>query len=147
MASTIGGSLFAAVAFLGAGYLFHFLDKGGYSSEMKRHNRTMENLSKAKEAWYKEEVRKKDDIAKKRQELLSANADLSIVDKALDALRTITLTYHKDNGRKRTFTKRPELSDFYKPSTEMKKYQSLAMGVFGAGSGMILGLLDRLENS
>ena len=36
MASTVGGSLFAAVAFSGAGYLFHLLDKGGYSSEMKR---------------------------------------------------------------------------------------------------------------
>ena len=68
----------------------------------------MENLSKAREAWYEEEIRKKDEIAKKRQELVSANADLSTVDKALDAIRTITLTYHEENGRKRTFTRRPE---------------------------------------
>ena len=64
MASTIGGSLFAAVAFPGAGYLFYLLDKGGYSSEMKRHNLAVENLTKAREAWYEEEVRKKDEIAR-----------------------------------------------------------------------------------
>ena len=52
MASTIGGGLFAAVAFSGAGYLFHLLGKGGYSSKMKRHNLAIENLSKAREAWY-----------------------------------------------------------------------------------------------
>ena len=132
MASTIGGSLFAAVAFSGAGYLFHLLDKRGYSSEMKKHDLAVENLTKAREVWYEE---------KKRQELLSANADLSTVDKALHAIRRITLIYHENNGRKRTFTRRPELRDFYQPSTEMKKYQSLAMGVFGVGSGLVLGLL------
>ena len=78
MASTIGGSLFAAVAFLGAGYLFHLLDKGGYSSEMKRHNLAIENLTKARESWYEEEVRKKDEIAKKRQELIASRAPLWI---------------------------------------------------------------------
>ena len=141
MASTIRGSLFAAFAFSASSYLFHFSDKGGYSSEMKRHNLAMENFSKAREAWYEEEIRKKDEIAKKRQELLSANADLSTMDKALDAIRRITLTYHKNNGRKRTFTRRPELRDFYKPCTEMKNYQNSAMGVFGIGSGIILRLL------
>ena len=110
---------------------------------MKRHNLAMENLSKAREAWDEEEIRKKDGIAKKRQEFLSANADLSTVDKALDAIKRINLTYHKNNGRKRTFTRRPELCDFYKPSTEMKTYQNLAMDVFGIGSGIILGLLIR----
>ena len=141
MASTIGGSLFAAFAFSASSYLFHFLDKGGYSSEMKRHNLAMENLTKARKAWYEEEIRKKDEIAKKRQELLSANADLSTVDKALDAIKRITLTYHENNGGKKTFTRRPELRDFYKPSTEMKSYQNLAMGLVGIGSGIILRLL------
>ena len=141
MASAIRGSLFAAVAFSGAGYLFHLLDKGGYSSEMKRHNLAMQNLTKAREAWYEVEMRKKDEIAKKRQELLFANADLSTVNKALDAIKRITLSYTENNGRKRTFTKRPDLSDFYKPSTKMKNYQSLAMEIFGVGSGMVLSLL------
>ena len=57
MAATIGGSLFAAFAFSGAGWLFHKLDKGGYDKEMKRHNLAMEHLSKGREQWYEEEVR------------------------------------------------------------------------------------------
>ena len=108
---------------------------------MKRHNLAIENLTKAREAWYEEEIRKKDEIAKKKKELLSANADLSTVDKALDALRRITVSYTDDNRRKRTFTKRPKLCDFYKPSAEIRKYQNLAMGIAGVGSGLILGLL------
>ena len=125
MASTIGGSLFAAFAFSGASYLMHLFDKGSYSSEMKRHNLAIENLTKAREAWYEVEVRKKDEIARKRQELLTSRADMSSVDKALDALRKITLKYTEDSGRKRTFTRRPQLRDFYRPSTEMRNYQNL----------------------
>ena len=141
MASTIGGSLFKAVAFSGDGYLFHLLDKGGYSSEVKRHNLAIETFTKAREAWYEEEVRKKDEIGRKRQELLTSRADTSSVDKALDALRKITVIYTKNSRKKRTFTRRPEFRDFYRPSTEMRNYQNLAMGVVGVGSGMILGLL------
>ena len=63
------------------------------------------------------------------------------MDKALDAIKRITLTYNENNRRKRTFTRTPELRDFYKPSTEMKNYQNLAMGIVSIGSGMILGLL------
>ena len=66
---------------------------------------------------------------------------MSSVDKTLDAPKKITVIYTENNGRKRTFTTRPELHDFYKPSTEMRNYQNLAMGVVGVGSGLILGLL------
>ena len=101
MAATIGGSLFAAVAFSGAGYLFHLLDKGGYNTEMKRHNLAIEHLSKAREQWYKEEVHRKDEMARKRQELLASRADLSTVNKALDASRKMNAKYN-DGQTKRT---------------------------------------------
>ena len=141
MAATVGGSLFAAFAFSGASYIFRLLDKGGYSAEMHRHNIAMENLSKAREAWYKEEIGKKDEIARKRQELLASREDMSSVNKALNSLRKISITFPENNGTKRKFTRRPELRDFYKPSTEMKHYRNLTMGVVGLGSGLILGLL------
>ena len=38
MTSVVAGGLFNAVAFAGAGYVFHKLDKKGYEDEMKRHN-------------------------------------------------------------------------------------------------------------
>ena len=59
MASIIGGSiqtLFAAVSFSAAGFLFKSLDKNGYEAEIKRHNKALEDLTKAKEA--KKEVKK-----------------------------------------------------------------------------------------
>ena len=87
MAASMGGSLFAALAFSGTGYLFHLLDKGGYDEEMKKHNLAMEHLSKAREKWYEEEVRQQDALARKRQELLASKQDLSSVNKALDMLK------------------------------------------------------------
>ena len=59
MASVVAGGLFNAVAFAGAGYVFHKLDKKGYEDEMKRHNLAMEQLTAAKEKWYEKTVKKK----------------------------------------------------------------------------------------
>ena len=104
MAATIGGSLWAALAFSGTGYLFRLLDKSGYDTEMKRHNLAMENLSKAREQWYEEEVRKEDEMARKRQELLASRADLSTVNRALDALKKLNVLYD-DGTTKRSLLK------------------------------------------
>ena len=72
MASVVAGGLFNAVAFAGAGYVFHKLDKKGYEDEMKRHNLAVEQLQAAKEKWYEETVDKKNKIALLRQKLLDA---------------------------------------------------------------------------
>ena len=56
MASVVAGRLFNAIAYAGAGYVFHKLDKSGYEKEMKRHNEAMEKLSKEKEKWYKKNM-------------------------------------------------------------------------------------------
>ena len=58
MASVVAGGLFNAVAFAGAGYVFHKLDKKGYEDEMKRHNLAVEQLQAAKEKWYEKNSRK-----------------------------------------------------------------------------------------
>ena len=100
----------------------------------------MEHLSKAREQWYEEEVRKKDEMARKRQQLLASKADLSTVNRALDALRKMKVLYD-DGQTKRTFHKKPELKNFYHPSDKMKHYQNLTMGITSLGSGLLLGLL------
>ena len=51
MTSVVAGGLFNAVAFVGAGYAFHKLDKNGYEEEMKRNDEAMEKLSREKEKW------------------------------------------------------------------------------------------------
>ena len=59
MASVVAGGLFNAVAFAGAGYVFHKLDKKGYKDEMKRHNLAMEQLKAAQEKWYEKLSKKR----------------------------------------------------------------------------------------
>ena len=63
MAGVVAGGLFNAIAFAGAGYVFHKMDKNGYEKEMERHDKAMEKLSKEKEKWYEKTVEKKNKIA------------------------------------------------------------------------------------
>ena len=49
MVSVVAGGLFNAIAFAGAGYVFHKLDKNGYEAEMERHVKAMEEFNKEKE--------------------------------------------------------------------------------------------------
>ena len=52
MASVVAGGLFNAVVFAGAGVLFSHLNKNGYETEAKRHNKALEQLvAQEKEAW------------------------------------------------------------------------------------------------
>ena len=83
MASVVAGGLFNAVAFAGAGYVFHKLDKKGYEDEMKRHNLAMEQLTAAKEKWYEKTVEKKNKVALLHQQLVDANKDLDATNEAL----------------------------------------------------------------
>ena len=122
MAASMGSSLFAALAFSGAGYLFHLLDKNGYSDEIKRHNKAMENLTRAREIWYEEETRRKDEIAQKRQELIEAHQDMNVVNKALSGFE------NSISFKNRNFTRKPELKDFYRPSSEFKHYEKFVVG-------------------
>ena len=133
---------FSAIAFSGAGVLFHHLDKSGYEEEIKRHDRALENLSKAREAWYEQEVEKKDRMAQKRAELQTAKADLSTINHALDLLKNMDVVYHDEKtNQKYTFNQEPQLKDFYSPSDKMKKYQNITMGAVGLGTGALLGFL------
>ena len=137
MASLIGGSIqtiFAAVSFSAAGYLFKAFDKNGHDDEIKRHNKALEDLQKAKGTFYHNEVKQHDRIQQLREQLVDAKNDIVTTDKALDQLRQVqTIQY---NGK--TFNREPQLNDFYHPSDEMKEYQYIAIGVIGVGSGYLL---------
>ena len=87
MVSVVAGGLFNAIAFAGAGYVFHKLDKNGYEAEIERHDKAMEEFNKEKEKWYEKTVEKKNKIALLRQKLSDANKDLDEVNDALHNLR------------------------------------------------------------
>ena len=130
MASVVAGGLFNVVAFAGAGYLFHKLDRSGYEKEMKRHNEAMEKLTEEKEKWYERTVEKKNKIALLRQKLSDANKDLDDTNVALHNLRTATEELDED--------REPTLNDYYEPSDEMKTYMSIVTGVIGSVSGYLV---------
>ena len=132
MTSVVAGGLFNAVAFAGAGYVFHKLDKKGYEDEMKRHNLAMEQLTAAREKWYEKTVEKKNKVALLHQQLVDANKDLDATNEALHKLRT---AMDEDIGRK------PTINDYYEPSDEMKTYTNVVVGVTGSVAGVLVSKL------
>ena len=134
MVSVVAGGIFNALAFAGAGFLFQHLNKNGYEGEMKRHNKALEDLAKARELFSENEIRERDRIQKLRQELSDVNADISHTNRSLELLRKIrTVTC---NGTK--FTEEPKLENFYKPSPEMEKYQVIVGVAIGVGVGYLI---------
>ena len=130
MASTMVGGLFNAFAFAGAGYIFSKLNHSGYEGEMERHNEAQEKLAIAKEKWYESQVEKKNRITTLRQELADAKSDMEKTNRALDSLRMA----HEELS----LDKEPTIHDYYKPSSEMKEYQQITIGILGLGSGFII---------
>ena len=128
--SVVAGGFFNAIAFAGAGYVFHKLDKSVYEKDMKRHNEAMEKLSEEKEKWYERTVGRKNRIAILRQKLLDADKDLDQANKALHHLRAVTEELEED--------KEPTLNEYYEPSDEMKTYMNIVTGAMGFGSGYLL---------
>ena len=118
---------FAALSFAGAGYLFKFFDKNGYSEEMKRHNLALEKLTRDKEKFYEEEVKAHDREQQLRREIEDANADMNETNKSLDNLAVVF------KARRRA---EPRLGQYYTPSSEMGFYQSAAAALVGIGAGV-----------
>ena len=127
-------SVVAAFAFSGASVLMRHLDQSGYQAEVERHNKALEDLTRSRERFDENEVLKKDRIEQLRQQLADANADISNTNKALDML--IQVQTIQFNGR--SFDREPQLSDFYKPSDEMREYQMLFIGGIGLGAGYLI---------
>ena len=120
------GRLFNAVAFAGAGFLFLHINKSGYEAEAKRHNKALEQLAKEKQRWYEPEIAKEDKPTRMYQELSDASADINDTNHPLDLLRKVRqeeqrrFQYTGENGR--NYSGEPQLSSFYTPSPEMRRY-------------------------
>ena len=133
IAGSVLQTTFAAVSFAGAGFLFKMFDHNGYAAEMKRHNKSLEQLADAKEKFYENEVRQHDRIQQLQHQLELANQDMVATNKALDALAQI----RSISFGERRFTREPTLDDFYKPSSEMHQYQQYASVAIGVGTVLL----------
>ena len=135
MAGVVAGGLFNAIAFAGAGYVFHKLDRNGYEKEMRRHNEAMELLAKEKEAWYEKTVEKKNKVALLRQEVEDANKDFRDTNEALRKLGDLRLAEEDLDDHEDI---EPKLENYYEPSDEMKMYMNVVTGVVGSVSGFLV---------
>ncbi|CAB4003906.1 Hypothetical predicted protein [Paramuricea clavata] len=129
MAGAVAGGLFNAFAFAGAGYLFKMFDKNGYAEEAHRHNIAMENLTAEREKYLEEVTDRRNRLAQLKAELGEANRNINATNKALELIRRI-------NELTRTaMLRKPQLSNHYKPSSEMEEY----MAIFGLIMGGVVG--------
>jgi Skp family chaperone for outer membrane proteins len=129
MAGAVAGGLFNAFAFAGAGYLFKMFDKNRYAEEAKRHNMAMEALTAEREKYLEQVTDRRNKIAQLREELAEANSDIKSTNQSLELVRRINELTRK------ALPKKQQLSNHYKPSTEMEEY----MALFGLLTGGVVG--------
>ena len=91
-------------------------------------------LAKPKDKWYENKIKNKERIKILQFELSQANKDIDETNKALDELKQVQTI----NCGNLEFNREPQLSDFCKPSDEMKEYQTLSFAIIGFGSGYLI---------
>ena len=115
----IGGAIVNGLAFSGSGYLFKMFDKSGYESEIKRHNLAQEHLQKASAEWEEHRKQTIDFVNLQLKKEHDAAVDFQSTDKAFILYNELYPT------NKVELQKKPELSDFYTPSGNMRNYEYL----------------------
>lgn len=114
--SVVGSAIVNALAFTGGGYLFRHLDKNGSLEEQKRHNLALERYNKANEEY--REIRQNyiDYINKQLKEQNISHRDFQSVDEAMEL-------YNSYTQNEKIHLYKPNLSDYYTPGDEQKKYE------------------------
>ena len=135
---TVIGGLFNAFAFSRANFLFSKLNHQGYKEETKRHDLAMEKLQRDKQAWYKKQLLRKEEISRLREEIVEANQDLDQTNKSLENLGKILNRKKKlENEYEQEERNEPKLENYYQPSQEMKEYQNVLFLVTGLTGGYL----------
>ncbi|CAB4041857.1 Hypothetical predicted protein [Paramuricea clavata] len=104
-------------------------DKNGYAEEAHRHNKAMENLTAEREKYLEEVTDRRNKIAQLKSELAEASRDIKSTNQSLELVRRI------DELTRKPIPRKPQLSNHYKPSSEMEEY----MTIFGLITGGVVG--------
>lgn len=120
LAMMIGGAVVNALAFSGSNYMFSKLET---NKERQRHNRAMEQLAAAQDAYEKQRLAQLDFINNKLKLQNHAAYTFKNVDDAIKEYYLVT-------GEDLQQLPPPKLSDFYQPS-EKQKLQEIAFIVVG----------------
>ena len=130
----LAGGIFNAIVFSAAGFLFSKLNHQGYEAEMKNHNKALELLAKSIEEFYEKEVKRKSRMDELRMEIANARISEQQTDKAFILLNKELKKLQEEDNVSRN-RRSPTLSDFYTPSQEMHKYQTLSSIIVGSAIG------------
>ena len=112
----VGTALVNALAFSGSNYLFSHLDKQNYDKERKRHDLAMEELNAQTAKWNEHRKNQLDFINQELMKKNIAERDFKDVDEAMDL-------YYEITNKRISLPPKPQLSDFYEPSEEARKYE------------------------
>ena len=135
---TVLGGLFNAIAFSGAGFLFSKLNHTGYEEEIKRHNEAMEKLSRDKEKWMENQIKRKQEMGKLRQQAIEANQDINQTNKSLENLgKILNRVKYLQNEINVSKERKPKLENYYTPSKEMQEYQNVTFLLIGSVCGYL----------
>jgi len=129
----VGSALVNALAFTGGNFIFSLANKHGSMDKVKRHNKAMEELSKKRDEWTKQQR----ELLKREQKSVGDFKDISY---AAELYHTMTEEQEQqvEQGQKVQRVgvvgePEPQLSDYYQPSEEQRIYEYLFI-VLGMGA-------------
>lgn len=121
IAIMVGGAILNATAFVGGSYLGKYLAGGKVDTERIRHDKAIEQYQRDMGEW--EEKRKQ------YQDWLGEQyANKKIAEKKLNDTDYAFKLYSKTHPDRKFNIKEPKFSNYYKPSSDQKKYEMLYVG-------------------
>ena len=115
---TIGGAIVNALAFSGTNFVFSRLTDHGVE-ERKRHDLALEKSQRARDEWNRDRMERLDFMNKRLREKNETRTYINNVDEAM-------LEYYRVFAKQiKPLPPQPELSDFYHPSENQKKWRTI----------------------
>jgi len=127
----IGGAIVNALAFTIGNAIYDKYGRSDGSEERYRHDKAIENLQQASQAWNQKRLDTLDFINSKMREKNDARGMFDDIDRALEFYNQT----HPDGVIK--LPRRPILSDFYTPNNEQKYNEVFVTAVIGSISGYV----------
>lgn len=131
IAMMVGGALANALAFTGSNFLFSKLGKNDAEKERERHDKAVEQLEAAQAAWSKKRTQRLDFINEQMRKEHHAVQTFDDVDQAMKQYYYIT------GKQMDPLPPKPELSDFYTPSTDQKNREIMFVVLGMAVTGFV----------
>jgi hypothetical protein len=135
IAMMIGGALVNALAFSGSNWLFSSLRGNQVDEERLRHDKAVEQLNAAHEAWSRKRTERLDWL---NQQIQRERHSVSTFRDVNAALSEYAQVFGKDKADAAAADLRePVLSDYYTPSDDHKTRELVFVGIGCAAAGVI----------